>query len=82
VVLNKKALEKGAVYLALYNEIFINGETEIGDGRSVDFFDRNRTYLGLGYTLSKSSRVQMGWMNQTTANWAKGQLQFSLHQSF
>ncbi len=82
VVLNKKALEKGAVYLALYNEIFINGETEIGDGRSVELFDRNRTYLGLGYTLSKSSRVQLGWMKQTTANLAKGQLQFSLHQSF
>jgi len=82
VLLNKPVMEKGAIYLALYNEIFINGEDEIGDGRSVDFFDRNRIYLGMGYTLSKSSRVQLGWMKQTTANWSKGQLQFSLHQNF
>ncbi|MFP4091042.1 MAG: DUF2490 domain-containing protein [Cyclobacteriaceae bacterium] len=82
VPLNKVELTKNAIYLALYNEIFINGETEIGDGRYVQFFDRNRTYLGMGYGLSKSSRVQLGWMKQTTAAWAKGQLQLSLHQSF
>lgn len=82
VVLNKKTLEKGAIYLALYNEIFINGETAIGDGRSVELFDRNRTYHGMGYILGNSSRVQLGWMKQTTANWGKGQLQFSLHQNF
>jgi hypothetical protein len=68
--------------LALYNELFINGQTEIGDGRTVERFDRNRTYLGLGYVISKRSRVQLGWMKQTTAAWAKGQLQMSLHQSF
>lgn len=82
IPLNKTSLEKNAIYLALYNEIFINGQTDIGDGRSVQYFDRNRTYLGLGYGIAKSSRVQLGWMKQTTANWAKGQLQVSLHQSF
>jgi hypothetical protein len=75
-------LEKGTPYLATYNEIFLNGERGIGDGRQVQFFDRNRTYLGLGYALSNKSRVQLGWMKQTTANWAKGQLQVSLHQTF
>jgi len=82
VPLNNTELAKGTVYIALYNEIFINGQTEIGDGRTVERFDRNRTYLGLGYGLSPKLRVQLGWMNQTTANWAKDQMQFSAHHSF
>jgi len=82
VPFNKTDLGKNAIYLALYNEIFINGETSIGDDRSVQLFDRNRSYLGMGYGVTDRSRVQVGWMRQTTANWAKGQLQFSLHQSF
>ena len=82
VPLNATELRRRTVYLALYNEIFINGQQEIGDGRTVDFFDRNRTYLGLGYGLRDNLRTQVGWMKQTTANWAKGQLQFSLHHSW
>jgi len=82
VLLNKDNMGKGTAYVALYNEIFINGETEIGDGRSVQLFDRNRTYLGVGYGIMDNARVQLGWMRQTTANWAKGQMQFSLHHSF
>lgn len=75
-------LEKGTPYFAFYNEIFINGERNIGDGREVQFFDRNRTYLGLGYALNNKLRMQLGWMEQTTVNWQKGQLQVSLHQTF
>ena len=75
-------LEKGTPYFAFYNEIFINGERNIGDSREVQFFDRNRTYLGLGYALNNKLRMQLGWMEQTTVNWQKGQLQISLHQTF
>ncbi|MDO1500761.1 DUF2490 domain-containing protein [Winogradskyella maritima] len=75
-------LNKNTWYFAFYNEIFINGERRIGDGRSVQFFDRNRTYLGLGYSLTDSIRFQLGWMEQTTVNWQKGQLQFSMHHTF
>lgn len=82
VPLNSDRLGKNAVYLALYNEIFINGEQEFGQGRSVEWFDRNRTYLGLGYGLRDNLRLQSGWMNQTTNDWVKGQLQFSLHHNF
>ena len=82
VLLNAEAMEKKALYLALYNETFINGEREIGDGREVQYFDRNRTYLGLGYALRDNLRVQAGWMQQTTVNWQKGQTQLSLHHSF
>lgn len=75
-------LDKSTPYFAFYNEIFINGERQIGNGREVQFFDRNRTYLGLGYALSDKLRLQLGWMEQTTVNWQKGQLQFSLHHTF
>lgn len=80
--INKTLLEKNAIYLALYNEIFINGETNIGDNRTVELFDRNRTYLGLGYVLKPSQRIQLGWMNQKTVLWGKGQLQLSFHHKF
>ena len=76
---NKSSVEKNAVYLALYNELFINGQREIGEGRTVELFDRNRTYLGLGYGITDQLRVQAGWMKQVTDNWGKGQLQLSLH---
>ncbi len=82
VALNQDNLSKGAVYLALYNELFINGQRSIGDGREVELFDRNRTYMALGYALSNKVRTQLGWMKQTTDNWAKGQLQLSLHHTY
>jgi len=82
VPFNNTQLTKGVVYAAFYNEIFINGETDIGDGNTVQFFDRNRTYLGLGYGLSKTLRMQLGWMRQTTVNWAKNQAQVSLHHAW
>lgn len=82
VLLNSDSMGKGTAYLALYNEIFINGQTDIGGNRSVQLFDRNRTYLGVGYGILDKARVQLGWMRQTTANWAKGQMQVSLHHTF
>lgn len=82
VLLNKSAMEKKTVYLALYNELFINGQRDIGDGRSVQVFDRNRTYFGIGYGLRNNLRLQVGGMRQATDNWAKYQAQFSLHHSF
>ncbi|WP_172827449.1 DUF2490 domain-containing protein [Formosa sp. Hel1_31_208] len=82
VPFNKSALEKGAVYAALYNELFINGQTDIGDDREVELFDRNRTYIGIGYVLKKGMRFQLGWMNQKTVTAGKGQLQFSFHHKF
>lgn len=80
--LNQDNLTKNAIYLALYNEIFINGQREIGDNRSVELFDRNRFYSALGYSLRDNLRIQAGYMSQTTDNISKGQLQLSLHHSF
>lgn len=82
VLLNSEEMAKGSLYLALYNELFINGETDIGGGREVQLFDRNRTYLGFGYALSDQARVQVGAMRQRTVNWGKWQTQLSLHHTF
>jgi hypothetical protein len=82
VPLNARELKKNTVYLALYNEIFINGQKDVGAGRSVEFFDRNRFYSGLGYGLRDNLRAQLGWMRQTTDSWAKNQLQVSLHHAW
>ena len=82
VPLNGDALERGVAYVALYNELFVNGQRDIGGDRRVQLFDRNRTYLGVGYGLTPKLRTQLGWMLQTTDNWRKGQLQVSLHQNW
>ncbi len=82
VPLNQKNLNKNSIYIALYNEIFINGEREIGNGRNVELFDRNRFYSALGYAIKDNLKVQAGYMTQTTDNLSKGQLQLSLHHTF
>ncbi len=81
IPLNKPSLTKSAVYLALYNEIFINGQRNIGDGKSVEIFDRNRFYAAFGYVINPQLKVQLGIMQQTTDNWRKTQAQLSLHHS-
>jgi len=80
--INNPYIDEGTLYLALYNELFINGQRAIGNGRTVEIFDRNRTYGALGYAIKKSLRVQGGIMRQTTDNWAKNQVQLSLHHTF
>jgi hypothetical protein len=78
---NKQDLSPNAFYLALYNELFING-ANITDNREVELFDRNRTYLGLGYVYNPNVRFQLGWMNQKTTDFGKGQWQMSMHHNF
>lgn len=80
--LNQSTLGRGAVYVALYNELFVNLEHDIGAGRRVDHFDRNRAYAALGYSLSDTARVQFGYMHQQLDGPGKGQLQLNLIQSF
>lgn len=70
------------IYLSLYNEVFINGERNIGNGNSVGIFDRNRSYAAIGYMIKKQLKVQIGVMLQITDNWGKTQVQISLHHKF
>jgi hypothetical protein len=80
VGLTSKELIPKTLYAAFYNELFINGERDNGISE-VELFDRNRTYFGLGYVLTQSTRLQLGWMRQETETFTKNQLQFSLHQN-
>jgi len=80
--LNQDTLGKGAIYLSFYNELFLNLERDIGNNREVDYFDRNRVYAALGYSLTDSVRLQFGYMHQETDNLGKGQLQFNLFHRF
>ena len=61
VPFNQDDLKRGAWYLALYNEIFINGQRGIGDGRMVEVFDRNRFYSAIGYSLRDNLQIQGGY---------------------
>ena len=80
--LNNKTIKPGTWYLGVYNEIFVNLESDIGNGRSVDTFDRNRLYGALGYSLTDTVKIQGGYMHQSTNSVDKGQIQLSLHHSF
>jgi len=82
IPLNQPNLDKNSLYLAFYNEIFINGQKNIGDGRSVEIFDRNRLYGALGYAIKDNLKIQFGFMEQALNNSSKGQLQLSMHHSF
>lgn len=80
--LNQDSLGEGAVYLSVYNEIFLNLEKDIGNGRRVDTYDRNRAYAAIGYGVSDGIRLQFGVMHQDTDLWAKNQLQLNLFHNF
>jgi|SRR6056297_407252 len=80
--LNQDSLGRGAIYLSLYNEIFLNLEKDIGNGRRVDNYDRNRAYAAIGYGMSDSIRLQFGVMHQDTDPWSKNQLQLNVFHNF
>ena len=80
--LNQTNLNAGAFYLSFYNELFINLNRDIGNQKQVDYFDRNRTYVALGYSLQDNMRLQFGYMWQENKNYGKGQVQFNLIHSF
>ena len=48
----------------------LNGD--IGDGRRVDLFDRNRLYAAYGYSLRDNLRIQLGYMHQQTDSGRQG----------
>jgi hypothetical protein len=53
-------------YLSAYNEIFLNGESNV--------FDRNRIYGGLGYKLSKGIKLELGYMSQVFETSSRDQI--------
>ena len=80
IALNKAEIDNATLYLTLYNELFINGQRNTGNGNTVEIYDRNRFYIALGYVINQGRKIQFGVMNQTTDHWSKNQLQISFHQ--
>jgi hypothetical protein len=80
--LNQDTLGSGAVYLSFSNEYFLNLERGTGRGRSVDYFDRNRAYAGVGYSVNDKLRIQAGYMHQQLDESSKRQLQLNLIHTF
>jgi len=73
VPINKKALDKNAIYASAYNEIFLHTEQ--------NKFDRNRLYGGIGYCFSKNIKVEAGIMSQMLANNSRAQFQIMIFNS-
>ncbi len=57
--LNKPAMEKGAVYLSAYEEVFLQFGPNFGN----NYLDQNRLYGALGYVISSNANVQFGYLN-------------------
>ena len=53
-------------YLSAYNEIFLNGESNV--------FDRNRIYGGLGYQIGKGVKLELGYMSQVFETTSRDQI--------
>ncbi|WP_066221818.1 DUF2490 domain-containing protein [Formosa haliotis] len=82
ISLNSTLIIKKTWFVSLYDEVFINGQKAISDTVQVDYFDRNRAYVGLGYVISDHLKGVLGFMHQNTERYAKNQLQVSLLHSF
>lgn len=74
VPINKKAMDKNAIYASAYNEIFINTEGPA-------YFDRDRIYGGLGYCFNKSLKMEVGVMSQILTNSSRTQFQIMFFNS-
>ncbi len=70
VPLNKPIIEEKSIFLALYDEVFVNAKKT--------FFDRNRLYGALGYQFDKDTSMQIGMMHQQVSNFGKWYLQMAL----
>ena len=67
IALNKKTLDKNAIYFSTYNEIFVNTEMPL--------FDRNRIYAALGFVINKNFKVEAGFMSQILEQSNRNQFQ-------
>src|SRR5690606_35777614 len=71
--INHATITKNTLYLAAYNEIFLNPQDEL--------FDRNRIYAGLGIGIQKSIRLEVGMMSQIYSDSHRNQLQIGLYNN-
>ncbi len=68
--INKPKIENGAIFIAAYDEIFLNTKSI--------FFDRNRLYAALGYQLNDHIGLQLGLLRQRVQKFGKTYLQLAI----
>jgi hypothetical protein len=71
--INKPVMEKNAVYLSAYNELFLH---PYGNN-----FDRNRVYGALGWVLNKDIKFEIGLMSQIFQNSSRTQFQIVMYNN-
>ncbi|MFZ4262409.1 DUF2490 domain-containing protein [Sphingobacterium sp. HJSM2_6] len=77
IPLTNKEMNKGGVYLAFYDELFLN----IDNPMTESLFDRNRAYAGLGFKAKDQLGLQLGYMMQHVGKSKLGNhLLLSIHQ--
>ncbi|MBL0009277.1 MAG: DUF2490 domain-containing protein [Saprospiraceae bacterium] len=74
VPINKKEMVSKAIYLSLYNEIFIQPKSPV--------FDRDRVYGAIGYVFSSNLKVEAGMMAQLLESSDRAQFQIALFNTF
>lgn len=70
IPINKKVMDKNAVYVSLSNEVFINTKQ--------NHYDRDRIYGGIGYCFSKYVKVEAGVMSQLLPATSRTQFQIMI----
>jgi hypothetical protein len=73
IPINKKVMEKNAIYASLSNEVFINTKQ--------NHYDRDRVYGGIGYCFSKYVKVEAGMMSQLLPATSRTQFQIMIFNS-
>lgn len=81
IPLNKKTLEKDAIFASVFDEVYLTDKAT--------YFERNRVFAGLGYIVRHSFILQMGWLHQfdystgnpgSTRDFLQTSLLFRFHQ--
>lgn len=66
VPVNKEKMVNGAIYLSMFNELFLK---TVGNA-----YDRTRLYGGIGYRFNETLRVEAGYMNHFFQNSSRDQI--------
>jgi len=74
VPITKKEMVSHAIYLSLYNEIFIQPKSPV--------FDRDRVYGAIGYVFSSNLKVEAGMMAQLLESSDRAQFQIAVFNTF
>ena len=82
IPLNNTEFNANTWYLSVYDELFLNGERQLNDGRVLSYFDQNRIYGAIGYVFKKGLSMRVGFMRRTTISADNAQLQVSVHHKF